>query len=245
MSRAPRVCVNRLPSGMSRVLEAYRTLGFDATGVSFVHIEPLDVAHHPAVVELDRYDAIVVTSPEAAARFVEAVADRWPQWPVGLRIWCVGPATADVFPPDAPPIEVADPPGSQSVLQRMQARGSIQHCVVATGAGSGRQFEALTEMPGCTLEYLDLYRVVPIDPFVSEEAMSCAYWVHGSAALLEAATAWATQHAPWWAERTHFVTSDRAEMLLLPGSRYYRVSTPAPEAVLQALQGEPRVKDSR
>lgn len=243
MTPRPRLCLNRLPSALPSAVEAFNAQGFETIPVSFVAVEALPVDLDPGIVELDRYDAVVITSPEAAHRFVAAVERRWPQWPVGLTLWCVGEATAAQVPPEAPPVRVADAPGSASLMAQMEADGAFHRCLIATGAGSGRQFEALTDTVGCALDFLDLYRVVPKPPELSDAAVTAPYWVHGSAYLLEVAQLWAETHAPWWSQRVHFVTSDRAEMLLPTGSRYYRILTPAPDAVQNALRGEPCVKD--
>jgi len=45
------------------------------------------------VLSLDRYDATIFVSANAARLGLEAIADYWPQWPHALPAYAVGPAT--------------------------------------------------------------------------------------------------------------------------------------------------------
>lgn len=74
-----------------------RALGAVVEHVPMIEtIDPPDggEALHQALAELDRYDWLVVTSPNGARRVVGAIGQRGTE---GVALACVGEATADVF----------------------------------------------------------------------------------------------------------------------------------------------------
>ena len=237
------VCVNRLPTALDRALTAFQTAGFDACGISFLDTCPIDVALHPAVTELDRYQHVIVTSPEAASQWVRAVEARWPQWPTGLTCWCVGEATAAYLPHHAVRIRCAEAPGSEPLIDMMRDVLTPEaRCLVVTAADAGRQFRVLEASLSVPLDWLELYRLVAVKPDNLRACCACDHWVHGSAALLKACLEAVSEDGVSLASVTHCVTSDGAVALLPSGSRYYRIAAPQPEYVRLALEGEPCVK---
>lgn len=53
----------------------------------------LTTASRQRVMDLDRYDATIFVSANAARLGLAAIADYWPQWPHGVPAYAVGPAT--------------------------------------------------------------------------------------------------------------------------------------------------------
>lgn len=49
------------------------------------------------LLNLDRYHSVFVVSPTAAELGLNALADYWPQWPVGIEWLAVGQSTAQVL----------------------------------------------------------------------------------------------------------------------------------------------------
>jgi len=238
-----RVCVNRLRPALNRAVAEFEQAGFDACGLSVLDVRPIDVSLHPAITELDRYQHVIVTSPEAANQFSQAVLARWPQWPLGLTVWCVGAATAAAIPDEAGVIRTAKHPGSRALIADLQAAlEPSARCVVATAEGAGRQFECLQPQLTWPLDRLELFAVIPGEEVDMQSCLQQPYWIHGSANLLRACCDYAATHHVSLAGVTHCVTSDDAEALLPPGWRYYRIAAPQPEYVRLALEGEPCVK---
>lgn len=62
-------------------------------------IEPLPVTgdHRRRLLDLDQFHAVFFVSANAARLALEAMADLWPQWPLGVHWLAVGEATAAVI----------------------------------------------------------------------------------------------------------------------------------------------------
>jgi uroporphyrinogen-III synthase len=62
-----------------------------------VSVEPLDPVGHQRALDLDQYDHLIFISQNAVAMGLPQLADFWPQWPLGLTWYGVGPATGDLL----------------------------------------------------------------------------------------------------------------------------------------------------
>lgn len=238
-----RVCINRVQTALDRAVSEFQAAGFDACGIGFVDVAPIDVSLRSEITELDRYQHVVVTSPEAAHRLTNAVLARWPQWPIGLTVWCVGAATAAHIPPDAGTIRIAASPGSTALIDSMRAHLDLDsRCLIATAQGSGQQFAVLNTVMTRPVDRIELYQLVPRSQVPLNDCVTRDLWVHGSAHLLRACLNYVQTAHVSLAAVTHCVTSEAAQTLLPSGWRYYRIEAPTPQCVRLALEGEPRVK---
>ena len=233
--------LNRVVQILPRAVQAFEQAHLKAIGLGLVAAQPRAVESDPGLVDFDQFTDVVVTSPLAAEYLSKALDSRWPQWPVGIRFWAVGSATAQVLPSDQT-VETASPAGSAALITKMQhALDAHARILIACQAGGGHQFEVLATERN-TLDYWTLYDLQPLATPDVSSLDSATHLVHGSAALLNA---WLKlpQSVHRQAEGCiHCVTSESAELLLTPGTRYHRIETPAPHHVQSAIQGEPRVK---
>ncbi|MBF1801114.1 uroporphyrinogen-III synthase [Alloalcanivorax profundimaris] len=91
-----RVLVTR-PAGQGEALAArLRAAGHEPLLVPALRIEPLPLSgdHRRRLLDLDLYHAVFFVSANAARHALDAMADLWPQWPVGLHWLAVGESTA-------------------------------------------------------------------------------------------------------------------------------------------------------
>lgn len=91
-----KVVVTR-PMGQGEpLLAALRANGHQAWAVPALTIEPLTLsdADQRLLFDLDLYHAVFFVSTNAAYYALDALADLWPQWPVGVHWLAVGEATA-------------------------------------------------------------------------------------------------------------------------------------------------------
>lgn len=91
------VCVlNPRPARQAQVLTtALANAGADVFELPLLEIIALQLSAEARqqLLELDRYDAVVFISANAARLGLAAVADYWPQWPHALPVYAIGPAT--------------------------------------------------------------------------------------------------------------------------------------------------------
>jgi len=93
------VVVTRPAAQGEPLLARLRAAGHQAWAVPALEIEPLvlDGAHRRLLLDLDLYHAVFFVSANAAHHALEACADLWPQWPVGVHWLAVGESTAMVI----------------------------------------------------------------------------------------------------------------------------------------------------
>ncbi|MCK0538765.1 uroporphyrinogen-III synthase [Alcanivorax quisquiliarum] len=91
-----RVLVTR-PAGQQQALMAMlAAAGFEPLYQSALEIEPCepDARARQCLMNLDQYHAVFLVSTNAVRYGLAALADYWPQWPVGVHWIAVGTATA-------------------------------------------------------------------------------------------------------------------------------------------------------
>lgn len=95
----PRVLISR-PDGQADALIAQlRAAGHRPVWVPALVITPLPLsdADRRRLLDLDLYHAVFFVSANAAQQGLTAMADLWPQWPLGVHWLAVGEATAAVI----------------------------------------------------------------------------------------------------------------------------------------------------
>jgi uroporphyrinogen-III synthase len=236
--------LNRLPSAFPRVVEAFVDAGFEVIALPCAQSYPLDVSLDPAIVDFDRFDHVVVTSPESARLLIDAVLSRWAQWPVRKQFWAVGLGTAEVLESDLNSVRTASSPGSESLIQLIRAEIRPEdRLLIVSGKGSGRQFSELNLLLLDPVAHLELFELVPHIDLDLQNLNAIGGIVHGSAVLLDAFLQLADTHGLKVLDYLHFVTSSDSKAQLPNGSRYYQINSPTPDEVRWAMQGEPSVKD--
>ncbi len=143
---------------------ALQGLGAEVIELPLLELRPRQLTHadKDKLLMLDRYDACLFVSANAAKYGLHAVADYWPQWPWNLPAFAVGDATAaplldaalTVLTPDR-----ADSEGllAMSELQADQVAGK-RFLVFRGGQGRELLIQTLRER-GATVDVLALYDV--------------------------------------------------------------------------------------
>lgn len=105
-----RVLVTRPAGQADAIMAGLHEAGFAAVHVPVLSITPLPLseAAKRQLLNVDECHAVFFVSPNAARLGCAALADVWPQWPVGVHWLAVGEATAAVLheaglPAEAPP----------------------------------------------------------------------------------------------------------------------------------------------
>lgn len=115
------------------------------------------------LLDLDRYDACIFVSANAAKFGLEAVANYWPQWPYGLPAIAVGEATA--APLQAAALNVLLPVTADSegllAMPELQAEQIAGQRVLVFRGSQGRELLVQTlRQRGAKVDVLALYEVL-------------------------------------------------------------------------------------
>lgn len=91
-----RILVTRPAGQQQPLMQALQSAGHQPCHCPALLIEPLPVSEDTRrrLMDLDLYHAVFFASANAARLALSAMADLWPQWPVGVHWLAVGKATA-------------------------------------------------------------------------------------------------------------------------------------------------------
>lgn len=166
--RQQRVVVTR-PEGQQQWLMAqladagYQPLHQPALAIEPV---PVDGAMQRTLMELDGYHAVFFASVNAARLALSAMADLWPQWPVGVHWLAVGRATAAELAAWHLPATVPEQGfNSEAVLALPCLQQLDEKQVLICRGDSGRELLAQTlQSRGASVDALSFYRRKAVDP---------------------------------------------------------------------------------
>ena len=124
---------------------------------------PVDAAIKTRVMDLDHYDLLFFISTNAAQLGLSLIADYWPQFPVGLAIYAVGPTTAAVIEEAGLHAEY---PAERMSSEALLALDSLQDiagkkALVVRGVGGRELLAEALKSRQASVDYLELYRRNP------------------------------------------------------------------------------------
>lgn len=161
----PETVVVTRPEGQQHAMAGLlREAGYSPVHVPALRIEPLSVsnADRRLLMDLDQYHAVFFVSVNAVNLGVAAMADYWPQWPLGVHWLAVGEATARALEAVGLP---AERPGcghdSESVLMLSCLRDLRERKVLVLRGEGGRDlFGQRLRDRGARVDYISLYQRV-------------------------------------------------------------------------------------
>ena len=170
MDRAP-VLICRPGTRAAPLAEAIGGLGHDVEHCEVMALEalPETQAMRNAWLDLDQFERVVVTSPFAAQCLAESIEHYWPQLPVGVTYYAVGPSTAAalyealgvrVHVPTAAREHSSEALLTLSTLQDLQA----QRILLVTGQGGRTLLADTLAERGARLTHLAVYRRLLLEP---------------------------------------------------------------------------------
>ncbi|QGG79067.1 hypothetical protein GH975_00235 [Litorivicinus lipolyticus] len=187
-----RVLLTRPDAELSQLADAVTRLGHTAICAPALDIQPLAFGHQ-AIMNIDEFDMVVVTSKPAASALVSVLDEYWPQWPEGLRVLAVGEGSGAITRAADIATQVAQPSTSEGVLAHPWLADS-RRVLLVTGAGGRGLIDAELADRGIAVTRLDTYRRarVPLPPTLAEALLEPAdiAWVT-SVDALDAMRDWA------------------------------------------------------
>lgn len=154
------------PAGQAdKLAAAIQGLGGRVTQLPLLAIEP--VTEHMAVerlktfiMALDNYDAAIFISTNAATLGLEWIENYWPQLPVGLEAYAVGPGTAEILRQLPWPVLCSDSGVTSEHLLALPGLQDVAGKRIALFRGQGGRellAETLRER-GARVDYLEIYQ---------------------------------------------------------------------------------------
>ncbi|WP_336367432.1 uroporphyrinogen-III synthase [Marinobacter sp. C2H3] len=163
-----RVLICRPEPEASRLAQAFEAAGAHIRTLPLIVREPLPETpeQRSLLLDLDRFSHIIVVSPYAARRLLEALDTWWPQLPTGLRWYAVGAGTARVLASHGLSVRrPADGWTSEALLTLPSLRHVQGQSVLIARGEHGRELIRDTlERRGARVTALPLYRRQPATP---------------------------------------------------------------------------------
>ena len=159
------VLVTRPTGQQQPLMDALHQAGYCPVHCPALLIEPLPVSDDTrrVLMELDQFHAVFFASANAARLALSAMADLWPQWPVGVHWLAVGRATSAELAAWHLPAEMPEQGfNSEAVLALPCLRDLSEKAVLICRGNSGR--ELLTETlsaRGAQVTALPFYQRLP------------------------------------------------------------------------------------
>ncbi len=168
------VLVTRPWGQQQALMDALRQAGYQSLYSPALHIEPLPLsdATRRVLMDLDLFHAVFFASSNAARLALAAMADLWPQWPVGVHWLAVGKATAaEITRWHLQPTVPDGGFNSEAVLSLPCLQQLTEKKVLLCRGESGRELLAQTlSQRGAEVETLPFYRRLPSTEFHCPES---------------------------------------------------------------------------
>lgn len=150
------------PDGQGGELRAaLEQLGARVQLLPLLVIRPLAPApaDRQKLIDLDRYDLVFFVSTNAASIGLDAIAQWWPQYPVGILNFAVGPGTAAVIEQRGLPAIYPTERMSSEALLALPALQQIagKKALIVRGAGGREIIADGLRARGATVDYVELY----------------------------------------------------------------------------------------
>ena len=154
------VCRPKLQAGA--LAEQIISQNGQAWVLPMLDIEPLaeDQSMRNILLDLDRYDHIIVTSKAAAEYGCELIEQYWPQLPAHIRWYAMGSTTADVLLNYSARARIADNGNNSEALLSLAEFESVEneHILIIKGCGGRTKLGQTLEKRGANLTFLEVYQ---------------------------------------------------------------------------------------
>ena len=151
------------PAGQAdSLMQSLAAQGANVKSLPMLAIEPVvpDSGIRTTVMNLDQYDLLFFISTNSAALGMELIHDYWPQFPVGVAVYAVGPSTAEVLArynldPEFPGTRM-----SSEALLALPSLSAIdgRKVLIVRGVGGRELLAQELRNRGASVDYLELYR---------------------------------------------------------------------------------------
>ena len=164
--RGLRVLVTRPEPQQQEMVAAIESRGGTAVSLPLLEIAAITDARaqqtlRQLVLDLDQYQLLIFISSNAVHHGCDLIEQYWPQFPVGVELFAVGPSTASALEQRLGLPVQHSPTGmdSEALLALPQLTGVAGHKIAIFRGEGGRELLASTlRQRGARVDYLEVYR---------------------------------------------------------------------------------------
>ncbi len=160
-----RLLLTRSAEDNQRLTGKLAAMGIETLSMPLIDIEPCEEtqAQRQQMLDLDRYQAVVVVSPVAARQGLQRLDRYWPQAPLGIEWLAVGATTASVLSDYGLPVcRPEDGQDSEALLRlpiwRELLAAPHLKVLIWRGVGGREHIAEHVRGAGGQVDYLELYR---------------------------------------------------------------------------------------
>lgn len=166
----PALLLTRAAADNQRLAEKLAARGVRVWQLPLMQLveEPEGAVARQMILDLDRYQAIMVVSPAAARLGLQRVDSYWPQMPVGIDWFAVGESTARCLREVGLVVHVPDQGQDSESLTALPAWQTLLHqpdlrVLIWRGVGGREYLADQVRAAGGRVDYLELYRRQPAE----------------------------------------------------------------------------------
>lgn len=159
------VLLTRSAEDNQRLVPRLQQLGITALSVPLLQIEPQAETpqQRTMMLDLDRYHAVMAVSPIAARLGLERLDSYWPQPPLGVEWFAVGPGTAAVLQDYGLAVQFPQDGQDSEALLRLPAWHRLLglpdlRVLIWRGVGGREHFSSTIRQAGGRVDLLELYQ---------------------------------------------------------------------------------------
>lgn len=157
------------PDGQQQALvAALAGLGLEVIHRPLIRIEALasNAALRQSMIDLDHYQAVIAISRNAADYGLQWLDEYWPQTPLGIDWYAVGPTTAEVLQQAGlkvrMPLKQFDSEGVLALPSLAQTRIAGTKVLIWRGCGGRETLAHVLRQRGAQVDYAELYQRLPV-----------------------------------------------------------------------------------
>jgi uroporphyrinogen-III synthase len=164
-----KILLTRSPEQNELLYAAMGSTTAEIISLPLLQSEPLLLteASKRSVLGLDLFDDIIFISRNAVRYSLDTLEQYWPQWPIGLRWFAVGPGTAEALACAQVTVIYPQTASSEGLLAMPELNNMVgRKCLIMRGEGGRETLRQGLEARDAVVQYLETYRRVPI-PFAA------------------------------------------------------------------------------
>lgn len=165
------ILITRPQGQADELIRALTQANWHCVHQPLLRIAPFDEQHgvrfhtmKQHILNLDIYDIVISVSGNASSLAADLIDQYWPQMPVGIDWYAVGPSSAHAFKPLGIDMQVPKHNHSEGLLELAGLNQDLSHkkVLIFRGEGGREHLAQSLKQRGASVEYCELYQRQPV-----------------------------------------------------------------------------------